>query len=78
MVDPGKSISVGVGILGENMRNLEGVVAKGLRCVPSWRTRVADNLSKNLVKVIEVFIREMEEFPRFVLIYSWVHAGGGD
>ena len=65
-------------ILGENIRNLKGVVAKGLRCVPSWPTRVADNLSKNLVKVIEVFIREMEEFARFVLIYSWDHAGGGD
>ena len=77
-VDPRKSTSVSVRILGRNMRKLIGVVVKYLRHVPSWPPRVADNLNTNLVQVIEVFIREMEEFAPFVLIHSWVRAGGGD
>lgn len=53
--------------MGENMHKLVGC-GEIPRCIPSWR--VADNLGTNLVEVIEVFIREMEEFTPFILIHS--------
>lgn len=58
----------------DEVRKLMGC-AKRLHSIPSWPLHVADNLSTNLVQVLEVFIREMEEVTPFVLIHSWVRAG---
>ena len=69
-VNPGKSTSVSVRTLGSKMHKLMGGLWRNARVASRIGLCITDNLGMNIVKVLKLFIREMEEFAQFVLVHS--------